>query len=83
MGCRCSILCIFHFQVVTTVMGNGEQRPISCTTTKCTNGAASKQKLLAPKALAAAPDGALYIADYNLIRKMSPDATVSTILKLK
>ena len=64
-------------------MGNGNARDLSCTSTGCSNGRAPAQKLLAPKALASAPDGALYIADYNLIRKISPDSTVTSLLKLK
>ena len=72
-----------NFQVVTTIMGNGDPRSLDCSTTTCLNGSADKQKLLAPKALASAPDGALYVADYNLIRKISPDLNVVTLLKLK
>ncbi len=64
-------------------MGNGNARELSCVTTSCSNGNAIEQRLLAPKALASAPDGALYIADYNLIRKINPDSTVSSLLKLK
>ena len=64
-------------------MGNGDSRDLGCTSTSCSNGQATKQKLLAPKALATAPDGAIYVADYNLIRKISPDGVVSSLLKLK
>ena len=64
-------------------MGNGDPRDLSCTKTGCSNGQAVKQKLLAPKALASAPDGAVYVADYNLIRKITPDGMVSSLLKLK
>ena len=70
-------------QVVTTIMGNGDQRPMDCVSPECSNGPAEKQKLLGPKSITAAPDGALYVADYNIIRKISPDSTVKTILKLK
>ena len=70
-------------QVVTTIMGNGDQRPMDCVSPECSNGSAEKQKLLGPKSIAASPDGALYVADYNIIRKISPDSTVKTILKLK
>ena len=64
-------------------MGTGDQRAMDCVSAECTNGPADKQKLLAPKSITASPDGALYVADYNLIRKISPDSTVKTILKLK
>ena len=80
-------IAIFHrvyiFQVVTTVMGTGDPRDLTCTNPACSNGQAVKQKLLAPKALASAPDGAIYVADYNLIRKITPDGLVSSLLKLK
>jgi len=69
-------------QVVTTVLGNGEQRAVECTGVSCTDGPASKQKLLAPKALTSGPDGTVYVADYNIIRKINTDSTVQTILKL-
>ena len=58
---------LFIFQVVITVMGTGDPRDLTCTNTACSNGQAVKQKLLAPKALASSPDGAIYVADYNLI----------------
>ena len=73
----------YRNQVVTTIMGNGDQRPMDCVAPECSNGPAEKQKLLGPKSIAASPDGALYVADYNIIRKISPDSTVKTILKLK
>ena len=68
---------------MTTLIGNGEQRPIECTSKSCTGGDANKQKLLAPKALTSGPDGSIYVADYNIIRKINTDSTVTTILKLK
>lgn len=64
-------------------MGTGDPRDLSCTTISCSNGQAVKQKLLAPKALTSAPDGAIYVADYNLIRKITPDGLVTSLLKLK
>ena len=74
---------VYIFQVVTTVMGTGDPRDLTCTNPACSNGQAVKQKMLAPKALASAPDGAIYVADYNLIRKITPDGLVSSLLKLK
>ena len=56
-------------------MGNGDQRPMDCVSPECSNGPAEKQKLLGPKSITASPDGALYVADYNIIRKISPDST--------
>ena len=68
------------FKVVTDAMGDGEQRPVDCP--RC-DGEATKQRLLAPKALTSAPDGSVFVADYNLIRRISPDGIVSSLLRLK
>lgn len=61
-------------------MGDGHQRPLECTDCE---GQAYKQRLLAPVALASAPDGSLFIGDFNLVRKMQTDGTVRTIVRLK
>ena len=73
---------IFPRQVVTTVMGDGEQRQIDCPDGGC-DGPAQVQRLLAPKAVAAAPDGSVYVADYNLLRRITPDGHVTSLLRLK
>ncbi|XP_058829657.1 teneurin-m isoform X4 [Topomyia yanbarensis] len=66
-------------RVILTIMGDGHQRPLDCA--DC-NGVASKQRLLAPVALAAAPDGSLYVGDFNYIRRIMIDGTVKTVVKL-
>lgn len=66
-------------RVILTVMGDGHRRDIDCTS--C-DGMATKQKLLAPVALASTPDGSVYVGDFNYIRKISSDGTVRTIVKL-
>lgn len=68
-------------RVVVTIMGNGYQRPLECGA-EC-NGVATKQKLLAPVALAAAADGTLFVGDFNIIRRIMVDGTVQNIVKLK
>ncbi len=60
-------------------MGDGHQRPLECT--DC-DGIAAKQRLLAPVALAAGPDGSLYVGDFNYIRRIMTDGTVKTVVKL-
>ena len=65
-------------------MGTGGTRSLDCLASgDCPNGPALKQKLLGPKALASAPDGSVYVADYNLIRRITPNGEASTMLKLK
>lgn len=67
-------------RVILTTMGDGHQRPLDCS--DC-DGQASKQRLLAPVALATASDGSIYVGDFNLVRKIHVDGTVKTIIRLK
>ncbi|XP_042205374.1 teneurin-m-like isoform X2 [Homarus americanus] len=66
-------------RVLQTLMGDGHQREVSC---RSCDGPADKQRLLTPAALASGPDGSLYIADFNLIRRVLPDNTVKTMVRL-
>ncbi|XP_048512198.1 teneurin-m isoform X2 [Athalia rosae] len=66
-------------RVILTSMGDGHQRPLDCF--DC-DGQASKQRLLAPVALAAAPDGSIFVGDFNLVRKILVDGTVKTVVRL-
>ncbi|XP_018579833.1 teneurin-m isoform X3 [Anoplophora glabripennis] len=66
-------------RVILTTMGDGHQRPLECT--EC-DGQASKQRLLAPVALASSPDGSLFVGDFNLVRKIQTDGIVRTIVRL-
>ena len=68
--------------VVTTLMGDGNQRQLECHGSQC-EGEATKASLLAPKSLAVSPDGSVFVADHNLIRRISADGTVTTLLQLK
>lgn len=67
-------------RVILTTMGDGHQRPLECNDCE---GQASKQRLLAPVALATAPDGSIFVGDFNLVRKILTDSTVKTIVRLK
>ena len=67
-------------RALKTKMGDGLQRDVSCN--DC-SGEVDKLRLLAPVALASGPDGSIYVADFDLIRRILPDNTVHTILKLK
>ncbi|XP_054706826.1 teneurin-m-like [Uloborus diversus] len=66
-------------KLLLTKMGDGQQRPLQCQ--RC-NGEAKTQRLLAPVALASGPDGTIYVGDFNLIRKITTDGLVSTIVEL-
>lgn len=67
-------------RVILTSMGDGHQRPLDCF--DC-DGQASKQRLLAPVALAASPDGSIFVGDFNLVRRILVDGTVRTVVRLK
>ncbi|MEQ2208558.1 Teneurin-3 [Xenoophorus captivus] len=66
--------------VISTVMGNGRRRSISCPS--C-NGQAQGNKLLAPVALAWGIDGSLYVGDFNFIRRIYPTGNVTSIMELR
>ncbi|KAK2581810.1 hypothetical protein KPH14_002280 [Odynerus spinipes] len=66
-------------RVILTTMGDGHQRPLDCY--DC-DGQAAKQRLLAPVALATAPDGSIFVGDFNLVRKILVDGTVKTVVRL-
>nr|XP_037870967.1 teneurin-m isoform X8 [Bombyx mori] len=67
-------------RLIITTMGDGRQRKLECGS-ECI-GPATKQRLLAPVALAAAPDGSIFVGDFNLVRKINTDGTVRTLVKL-
>uniref|UniRef100_A0A8C3V748 Teneurin-1 n=1 Tax=Catharus ustulatus TaxID=91951 RepID=A0A8C3V748_CATUS len=66
--------------VISTVMGNGHQRSVSCSS--C-NGLALNSKLFAPVALASGPDGSVYIGDFNYVRRIFPSGNSVGILELR
>ncbi|XP_004646133.1 teneurin-1 isoform X3 [Octodon degus] len=65
--------------VIATIMGNGHQRSVACT--NC-NGPAHNNKLFAPVALAAGPDGSVYVGDFNFVRRIFPLGNSVSILEL-
>ncbi|KAM3827511.1 teneurin-1 [Vipera latastei] len=66
--------------VISTVMGNGHQRSVSCT--NC-NGPSHSSKLFAPVALASGTDGSIYIGDFNFVRRLLPSGNSVSILELR
>ncbi|KAL1116307.1 hypothetical protein AAG570_005802 [Ranatra chinensis] len=64
---------------VKVVMGTGLQRPLQC---KDCDGKARDARLLTPVALTSGPDGSLYIGDFNLVRRLTPEGNVYTVLQL-
>ncbi|KAM9312735.1 teneurin-2 isoform 3-T3 [Gastrophryne carolinensis] len=66
--------------LITSIMGNGRRRSISCPS--C-NGLAEGNKLMAPVALAVGIDGSLFVGDFNFIRRIFPSRNVTSILELR
>lgn len=66
--------------VIASVMGNGHQRSVPCTT--C-NGPSHTSKLFAPVALASGTDGSLYVGDFNFVRRLLPSGNSISILELR
>ncbi|XP_056620478.1 teneurin-3 isoform X3 [Triplophysa dalaica] len=65
--------------VISTIMGNGRRRSISCPS--C-NGQADGNKLLAPVALACGSDGSIFVGDFNYIRRIFPSGNVTSVMEL-
>ncbi|XP_075213771.1 teneurin-a transmembrane protein [Lycorma delicatula] len=66
-------------RTVRVVMGTGLQRPLHC---KDCDGLARDARLLTPLALTSGPDGSLYVGDFNLVRRLTPEGNVYTVLQL-
>ncbi|XP_076255670.1 teneurin-a transmembrane protein isoform X2 [Rhynchophorus ferrugineus] len=74
-----------HFKkyprMVKVVMGTGLQRSIDCPA-QC-DGPAKDARLLTPGSLASGPDGSVYVGDFNLVRRITPEGKVYTVLQLR
>ncbi|XP_068237244.1 teneurin-a [Palaemon carinicauda] len=66
-------------RLVTMLMGTGTQRPIVC---RHCSGSAVDAQLLTPTSLASGPDGSVYVGDFNLLRRITPEGMVYTLLQL-
>ncbi|CAG9766607.1 unnamed protein product [Ceutorhynchus assimilis] len=74
-----------HFKtyprMVKVVMGTGLQRSVDCPG-QC-GGPAKDARLLTPGSLASGPDGSVYVGDFNLVRRITPEGKVYTVLQLR
>lgn len=68
-------------RTVQVVMGTGLQRTLDCPG-QC-GGPAKDAKLLTPVALTSGPDGSIYVGDFNLVRRITPEGNVYTVLQLR
>lgn len=62
------------------MMGTGTQRPIVC---RHCSGMAQEAQLLTPTSLASGPDGSVFVGDFNLVRRITPDGLAYTLLQLR
>ncbi|XP_046395629.1 teneurin-a isoform X3 [Ischnura elegans] len=83
-------------RIVRVAMGTGTRRPLLCGSSPSPTpsspsptapdpacvGPARDAKLLTPVALASGPDGSIYVGDFNLVRRLTPEGTVYTVLQL-
>ncbi|XP_048511845.1 teneurin-a isoform X2 [Athalia rosae] len=66
-------------RTVKVVMGTGLQRNLTC---QDCNGLAKDARLLTPVALTSGPDGSIYVGDFNLVRRITPEGNINTVLIL-
>jgi hypothetical protein len=78
-----SLLSLKTFPKLSTLlMGvEGQRRALECTKSECDGHVGKVSLLLNVVSLTSGPDGSLYIGDYNLVRKVSKEGKVSTILQ--
>ena len=63
------------------LLGTGSPRSLACN--ECQGALPSiYAKILNPVAMASAGDGSLYVGDFNLVRKVTPEGRVFTVLQL-
>ncbi|XP_014674084.1 PREDICTED: teneurin-m-like [Priapulus caudatus] len=65
---------------IHTMVGTGQRRSLDCSS-GC-SGSMHETTMMAPTALASGADGSIYVGDFNLVRRITPDGQVFTILEL-
>ncbi|XP_057365537.1 teneurin-a-like [Daphnia carinata] len=63
------------------MIGTGSPRSLTCVECQAASPSAYA-KILNPVAMASAGDGSLYVGDFNLVRKVTPEGRVFTVLHL-
>ena len=62
---------------------HGEKRAFECRAEQCNVNEASQARLLNVVSLASGPDGSLFIGDFNLVRRLTPQGEVFTVLQFE
>jgi hypothetical protein len=65
---------------VNVVMGTGQRRDLIG---QNLDGLAKDARLLTPVALTSGPDGSIYVGDFDLVRRITPEGDVYTVLILR
>ncbi|XP_011500847.1 PREDICTED: teneurin-a isoform X2 [Ceratosolen solmsi marchali] len=65
---------------VNVVMGTGQRRDL---VGQNFDGLAKDARLLTPVALTSGPDGSIYVGDFDLVRRITPEGDVYTVLILR
>ena len=66
---------------LSLLIGTGSPRSLACV--ECQTASPSAYgKILNPVAMAAAGDGSIFVGDFNLVRKVTPEGRVFTVLQL-
>ena len=69
-------------KLAEVVMGNkGQKRPVECSKLECDGAIGRVSPFLNVISLTHGPDGSVYVGDYNLIRKLTNDGKLYTILQ--
>lgn len=66
---------------LSLLIGTGSPRSLTCVECQAASPSAYG-KILNPVAMAAAGDGSIYVGDFNLVRKVTPEGRVFTVLQL-
>ena len=71
-----------YHKLAKVLMGlEGQKRPLECSKSDCDGVLDKTSPLLNVVSLTTGPDGSVYVGDFNLVRKVSTDGKVSTVLQ--
>jgi len=69
-------------KLADVVMGTeGQKRPLECSRSECDGQIGKVSPFLNVVSLTTGPDGSVYVGDYNIVRKVTTDGKVWTILQ--
>ncbi|XP_019631534.1 PREDICTED: teneurin-3-like isoform X1 [Branchiostoma belcheri] len=81
LGTGESISVVDQTKTLETAVGSDTRAPIDCLS--CGEGDGEETQLRLPVALTTGPDGSVFIGDYNFIRRLWPNGTVTTVTRLR